>query len=58
MDQLYIADIPQVPGCMAHGATEESTLANANDAMAFWLETAHELNRPIPQPKWRRPIYA
>ncbi len=57
-DQVYIADIPELPGCMAHGDTEESARANAKDAMAFWLETARELDRPIPQPKGRRLMFA
>ncbi len=57
-DQVYIADIPELPGCMAHGDTHESALANAKDAMAFWLETARELDRPIPQPKGRRLMFA
>jgi len=57
-DQVYIADIPELPGCMAHGDTEESALANAKDAMVFWLETARELDRPIPEPKGRRLMFA
>lgn len=57
-DQVYVVDIPELPGCMAHGNTEESALANAKDAMAFWLETARELDRPIPEPKGRRLIFA
>jgi predicted RNase H-like HicB family nuclease len=57
-DQVYIADIPELPGCMAHGDTYESALTNAKDAMAFWLETARELDRPIPQPKGHRLVFA
>ena len=57
-DQVYVVDIPELPGCMAHGDTEEGALANAKDAMAFWLDTARELDRPIPEPKGRRLMFA
>lgn len=57
-DQVYIADVPELPGCMAHGDTEESALANAKEAMALWLDTARELMRPIPEPKGRRLVFA
>ena len=57
-DQVYVADIPELPGCMAHGDTEEIALANAKDAMAFWLETARELDKHIPEPKGRRLMFA
>jgi predicted RNase H-like HicB family nuclease len=57
-DSAFVADVPELPGCMAHGSTHEETLANVKDAMALWIQTANEFNDPIPQPKGRRLIYA
>jgi predicted RNase H-like HicB family nuclease len=53
-DQVFIADVPELPGCTAHGASQESALANAQDAIAHWIETAKEFGDPIPEPKGRR----
>jgi predicted RNase H-like HicB family nuclease len=52
-DQVFIAEVPELPGCMAHGETQESALANAKDAMRLWLDTARELGRSIPEPRGR-----
>ena len=57
-DQSYIADAPELKGCMAHGNTYESALANIKTAMEFWIETAKEFNDPIPHPKGRRLAFA
>ena len=57
-DDAYIADIPQLPGCMAHGDTYESALANAREAIQHWIETAKEFGDPIPTPKGKRLVYA
>lgn len=57
-DDLYIAEVPELPGCMAHGDTPEEALANAKDAMDLWLDTARELGRDIPEPKGRKLMYA
>lgn len=57
-DRAYVADVPELQGCMAHGDTYESALANIKSAMELWLETAKEYNDPIPQPKGRRLAYA
>jgi predicted RNase H-like HicB family nuclease len=57
-DSAFIAEIPELPGCMAHGATQQAALANANDAIQLWLETAKEFGDPIPEPKGRRLMYA
>jgi predicted RNase H-like HicB family nuclease len=43
---------------MAHGASHAEALANAEEAVQLWVETARELERPIPQPKGRRLLYA
>lgn len=57
-DQAFVAEIPELPGCMAHGASQEEALANAKEATQLWLDTAKEFNDPIPEPKGRRLIYA
>ncbi|MDE0105154.1 MAG: type II toxin-antitoxin system HicB family antitoxin [Bryobacterales bacterium] len=50
-DQVFIAEAPELPGCMAHGNDQETALRNIKDAMQFWIETAQELGRPVPEPK-------
>ncbi len=57
-DQAYIAEVPELPGCSAHGDTYESALSHAMKAVALWIETAMEFNDPIPVPKGRRLAYA
>ena len=57
-DQAFIADVPELPGCMAHGPTPNEALANAQEAIALWLDTASEFGDPIPEPKGRRLAYA
>lgn len=57
-DSVYIADVPELPGCIAHGPTPEAALANCGDAMNLWLETALEFGRTIPEPKGRRLQFA
>jgi len=50
-DNAYIAEIPELPGCMADGATYEKALKNAQIVIDEWIETAKNLKRPIPKPK-------
>lgn len=57
-DGSFVAEVPELPGCMAHGDTQEAALANAKDAMQHWLDTAREFGDPIPEPKRRRLMYA
>jgi len=52
-DKAFIAEVPELPGCAADGATYQKALANLNVVMREWLETARELGRPIPKPKGR-----
>ena len=52
-DQAYIAEVPELPGCMADGLTYQEALANAEIIIKEWIETAVELGRPIPEPKGR-----
>jgi len=57
-DQVFIAEAPELPGCMAHGNSHESALSNIRSAMELWMETAREFKDPIPAPKGRRLAYA
>lgn len=57
-DDTYVADVPELPGCMAHGASHADALQNAQAAIALWIETAEEDGRTVPQPKGRRLLYA
>jgi predicted RNase H-like HicB family nuclease len=57
-DAAFVADVPELPGCTAHGASHGEALGNAEQAIELWLETARDLGRPIPQPKGRRLLYA
>ncbi|MBN1191280.1 MAG: type II toxin-antitoxin system HicB family antitoxin [Dehalococcoidales bacterium] len=52
-DQAFIAEIPELPGCMADGATYQEALSNAEIVIKEWIETAKELGRLIPKPKGR-----
>jgi predicted RNase H-like HicB family nuclease len=57
-DQLFIAEVPELPGCKAHGETHEDALANAKEAMELWMDRARELGRSVPEPKGRKLMYA
>ena len=56
-DEAYVAEVPELPGCMADGSTYQKALANAELVIHEWIETAQELRRPVPEPKGRL-IYA
>jgi predicted RNase H-like HicB family nuclease len=57
-DQVFVAEIPELPGCAAHGDSPDSALTEAQEAITLWLETAREFGDPIPFPKGRRLQYA
>jgi len=50
-DGAFIAEIPELPGCMADGATYEEAIRNAEIVISEWIETAKSLGREIPTPK-------
>ena len=52
-DEAYVAEVPELPGCMADGKTYQEAVANAEQIIQQWIETAKELGRPIPKPKGR-----
>ena len=57
-DQLFVAEIPELPGCMAHGETQQAALAQANEAIQLWIDTAKEFGDPVPEPKGERLMLA
>ena len=50
-DEVYIAEVPELAGCMADGKTYFEALSNVQVIMEEWIQTATELERPIPQPQ-------
>ena len=56
-DKAFVVEVPELPGCMADGETYEAAVANAKKVIEEWIETAHRLGRPVPEPKGRL-IYA
>jgi predicted RNase H-like HicB family nuclease len=57
-DDAYVAEVPQLAGCAAHGDSQEEALRNAQEAIQLWLETAQEFGIPIPEPVGRRLVFA
>ena len=56
-DESFIAEVPELPGCMSDGATYQEALRNAETVIGEWIDTARELGRAIPEPKGRL-VYA
>lgn len=52
-DDAFVAEVPELAGCMADGNTYQEALANAEQVIQEWIETAQELGRTIPEPKGR-----
>ena len=52
-DEAYIAEVPELAGCMSDGQTMAEALANVETVIAEWIETAEELGRDIPEPRGR-----
>ena len=50
-DDAYVAEVPELPGCMAHGNTYEEAIKNVQDAIQLWIDTAKEFGDTIPEPK-------
>ena len=53
LDQAFIAEVPELPGCAADGDTYQEALHNLELVMREWIETAKDLGRPVPQPRPR-----
>ncbi len=52
-DDAFVAEVPELPGCMADGKTYQEAVANVEVIVKEWVQTAKELGRPIPQPRGR-----
>ena len=50
-DKAYLAEVPELPGCMSDGDTYQAALDNVQVIMQEWIDTAKELGREIPIPK-------
>lgn len=57
-DRSFLAEVPELPGCMADGPTRERALRNVQTIIREWIETARSEGRSIPEPKGRRLTYA
>ena len=57
-DGAFVAEVPELSGCAAHGDSQERALANAQQAISLWIKTAREFGDTIPEPKGRRLILA
>ena len=58
IDGVFVAEVPELPGCMAHGDTQQAALHHVNQAMALWIDTAREFGDPVPEPKGERLMLA
>ena len=52
-DNVFVAEVPELPGCMAHGKDYDDALHNIKEAIRLWIDTAKKYGDPIPQPKGR-----
>ena len=52
-DEAFIVEVPKLPGCMADGPTYHAAVDNVEDIINEWIETARDLDRPVPEPKGR-----
>ena len=52
-DEIFVVDVPELTGCMAHGKTKKQAVENAENAVQFWIKTAKEDGIQIPKPKGR-----
>ena len=57
-DDTFVVEVPELPGCMAHGDTQKVALQNVNEAIALWIDTSREFGDPIPEPKGERLMLA
>ena len=57
-DEVFIAEVPELPGCIAHGDTQTDAVAQAQEAVQLWIDTAIEFGDPVPEPKGRRLMFA
>ncbi len=53
-DSVFVAEVPQLPGCFAHGADEETALANVKAVIDLWIDVTRRAGEPVPEPRARR----
>jgi len=52
-DDCYVVDVPELPGCIAHGSSRAEANQNAEEAIALWVQSAREDGIRVPKPKGR-----
>ena len=57
-DSAFIAEVPELSGCVAHGDSHNDALFNIKTAIELWVKTAREFGDPVPVPKKRRLVFA
>ena len=57
-DGAFVAEVPELPGCMAHGTRKKPRSNTSIRAMELWIDTAREFGDPIPEPKGERLMLA
>ncbi len=57
-DRVFIGEVPELPGCAAHGSSYEKALKESRRAIELWIDIAREFGHPIPEPKGRRLLLA
>ena len=57
-DGVFVAEVPELPGCIAHGDSQEAAIRNVKEAMELWIDTATEFGDPVPEPKGERLMLA
>ncbi len=55
-DGVFLGEVPELPGCVAHGETQESALKAVGEAVELWLDTAREFGDAIPEAKGERSV--
>lgn len=58
LDEAFIAEVPELSGCVAHGDTKMDALHSAESAIDLWIDTAREFGDPVPEPKGERLMLA
>ncbi len=57
-DQVFVAEVPELPGCVAHGNTQQEALSSVGEAIGLWIDTAREFGDPVPEAKGQRLMLA
>lgn len=50
-DEIFVAEVPELPGCIAHGTSKAEAIQNAEEAISLWLKTAKDDGISVPEPK-------